>query len=121
MSAFQSRQGQRVGIEAKAMVQIDEAMRDTVSILRQPQEIKINDISVVGIGALCPIFLPKGAILDISMSSSELNIDNSVKIKGEVRYCRPAKEDQDKLGIKFVGIDSHILERIREFVAKNKP
>ncbi len=119
MAGIESRGGTRVGINATAMVEVDKAMKEQVRILREPQKVVIADVSAVGLGILSPVFLPKGAILEIRMESAIFSFDKPITIKGEVRYCRPAKEGSYKVGIKFVEVESDILSKIKEYVTKS--
>jgi len=120
MAGMESRGGARVGISATAMVEVDKAMKEQVRILREPQKVVIADVSDVGLGIISPVFLPKGAILEIRIESALFDLDKPITIKGEVRYCKPAKENSYKVGIKFIEVESGILSRIKEHVAKSR-
>lgn len=119
MAGMESRGGVRVGINATAMVEVDKAMKEQVRILREPQKVVIADVSTVGLGVVSPVFLPKGAILEIKMESAIFNFDKPITIKGEVRYCKPAQEGRYKVGIKFIEVESDILSKIKEYVTKS--
>ena len=118
--AMESRAGARVRIDATIMVEIDMGMKDDIRILREPQKAEIIDISIVGLGVVAPIYFPKSAVLIIDMDASVFSMDESARIMGEVRYCRPAKDGKYRLGIKFIEIDKAFLSRIKEYVDKNK-
>lgn len=119
MAGMESRGGARVGINATAMVEVDKAMKEQVRILREPQKVVIADVSNVGLGVVSSVFLPKGAVLEIKMESSLFNFNKPLTIKGEVRYCKPAKEGSYKVGIRFIEVESDALSKIREYVAKS--
>jgi c-di-GMP-binding flagellar brake protein YcgR len=117
---MESRAGARVSINATLTVDVDTGGKGIARFLREPQKAVIADISVVGIGAVCPIFLPKGAALTVDMDASAFNMDKPARIKGEICYCRPSKDGKYRLGIKFVDIDKALLDRIKEYVEQNK-
>lgn len=119
MAGIESRGGVRVSINATAMVEVDKAMKEQVRILREPQKVTIADVSTVGLGLISPVFLPKGAILAIKMESAIFNFDKPINIKGEIRYCKPAKEGSYKVGIKFIEVEGDILSKIKEYVVRN--
>lgn len=119
MAGMESRGGVRVGIDAIAMVEVDKAMKEQVRILREPQKVTIVDVSTIGLGLVAPVFLPKGAILVIKMESAIFNFDKPINIKGEVRYCKPAQEGRYKVGIKFIEVESDVLQKIKEYVTKS--
>lgn len=119
MAGMESRNGVRVGINATAMVEIDRVMKEQVCILHEPQKVAIADVSVVGLGVVSPLFLPKGAILESKVESAVFNFDRPMNIKGEVRYCRPAQEGRYKVGVKFIEVESDALQKIKEYVTKN--
>ena len=117
---MESRAGARVSINATLTVDVDTGGKGIARFLREPQKAVIADISAVGIGAVCPIFLPKCAALVIDMAASALSTDKPARIKGEVCYCRPSKDGEYRLGIKFVDIDNALLDKIKEYVEQNK-
>ncbi len=119
MAGMESRGGVRVGIDATAMVEVDKAMKEQVRILREPQKVTVVDVSTIGLGLVSPVFLPKGAILVINMESAIFSFDKPINIKGEVRYCKPSQEGRYKVGIKFIEVESDVLQKIKEYVTKS--
>ena len=117
---MESRAGARVSINATLTVDVDTGGKGIARFLREPQKAVIADISAVGIGAVSPIFLPKGAALMIDMDASALSTGKPARIKGEICYCRPAKDGKYRLGIKFIDIDKTFLDKIKEYVEQNK-
>ncbi len=120
MSSIESRGGVRVKIDATVMLQIDKAMRAQVHVLREPKKALVVDISVVGLGIIAPVFLPRGAALETMMDGTSFGTANPTRILGEIRYCRPAEKGKYRVGVKFVDIESGILSKIKDYVAKNK-
>lgn len=118
--AMESRAGMRVKMAATIMVEIDTDMKEKVRIIREPQKAVIVDISVIGLGVISQIFFPKGAILVIKLDASLFDLEKPVRIIGEVRYCRPSKSKDYRLGVKFLDIDKDLLSRIREHVEQHK-
>lgn len=118
--AIESRAGIRVKIDATIMVEIDTGMKDKVRIIREPQKAVIVDISIIGLGVISPIFLPKGAILVIQLDTSIFDTGKPARVIGEVRYCRPSKNKDYRTGVKFLDIDKALLAKIKEYVEQHK-
>ncbi len=118
--AIDSRAGIRVKIDATIMVEIDTGMKDKVRIIREPQNAVIVDISVIGLGVLSPIFLPKGAILVIQLDTSIFDTAKPARVIGEVRYCRPSRNKDYRTAVKFLDIDKALLATIKENVEQHK-
>ncbi len=117
---MESRTGARININATLTVDVDTGGKGNVRFLREPQKAVIVDISAVGIGAVSPIFLPKGAVLTIDTDAAIFKTEKPVRIKGETCYCRPAKDGKYRVGIKFVNIDKTLLDKIKEYVEQNR-
>ena len=117
---MESRAGARISINANLTVDVDTGGKGNARFLREPQKAAIVDISAVGIGAVSPIFLPKGAVLKIDMDASAFRTEKPPRIKGEICYCRPTKDGKYRLGIKFIEIDKGLLDKIKEYVEQNK-
>lgn len=120
MAGIESRGGIRVPFEAGCVLEIDKAMQEGVRLLSGPQKATVFDISVIGVGVYSPIFFPKGVILEIKVDSPQLKSDVPIKIKGEVRYCKPEGKGKYRLGVKFIDVEERVLSKIREYVAKNE-
>ncbi|MDD5269763.1 MAG: PilZ domain-containing protein [Candidatus Omnitrophica bacterium] len=118
--SIDSRAGIRVKIDATIMVEIDMGMKDKVRIIREPQKAVIVDISIIGLGVISPIFLPKGAILVIQLDTSIFGPVKPARVIGEVRYCRPSKNRDYRTGVKFIDIDKALLAKIKEYVEQHK-
>lgn len=118
--AIESRAGVRVRIDATIMVEIDMGMKEKVRILREPQKAVVVDISAVGIGIIAPIFFPKNALVVVQLDTSSLNFDKSARIIGEVRYCRPTRAEKYRVGVKFLEIEKSLLDKIKDYVERNK-
>ena len=117
---IECRAGIRVRIDATIMVEIDTCMKDKVRIIREPQKAVIVDMSVVGLGVISQIFLPKGAILVIQLDATLFNLDKPARVIGEVRYCRPSKSKNYRVGVKFLDVEKNLLARIKDYVEQHK-
>lgn len=117
---MESRAGVRVSVDANTMVGIDMAMNANVRTLRQPQKAEILDVSVIGLGLMAPIYIPKGAKAVITVEPPVFATEQTAKVVGEVRYCQQVKPGKYRLGIRFVEIEKPFLAKITEYVEHNK-
>ena len=118
MAKMETRGEARIKLDAGASLKVNGDMEKHVHLLREEQKAEIVDVSALGIGVVSPVFLPKGAILNIQVNGAAFGMDTPIKIKGEVRYCKPEKGRKCKVGIKFIEIEDAVLNKIKEYVTK---
>lgn len=120
MAGMETRGAVRIKLDADATLEVNGATKEQIRLLQEEQKAVIADVSISGLGVISPVFFPKGVTLRIQMDGATFNMDKPINVRGEVRYCKPGGERKYKLGIKFIEIEDKVLNKIKEYVAKNE-
>jgi hypothetical protein len=115
---METRYAPRVRLDLKVLSRVsDEDGQKFLLSKGNTFEIEIADISTLGVGIISRFFLPKGLRIELEIDGKPFGLDNSMKIKGEVRYCNYIKSSRYRCGIKFIDISSQYLNKIKDFIA----
>lgn len=111
----------RVDIDLTIACEIDKEMAKEMTLTGGNKfEVKAVDISEIGIGVSSEYFLPKGVIVDLNIAGTSFGLNENIRPKGEVRYCKfvKASKYKYKCGIKFLDLPEKQRKIIAQFIAK---
>ncbi|MBL7069803.1 MAG: PilZ domain-containing protein [Candidatus Omnitrophica bacterium] len=124
MGSFESRRAERKGITLKGNFRIEDDLKYKLHIYKEPVELTIVDIGVLGCGFVAPYYLPKGLILLIRMINfPTLTAEGAQKVKdieftGRVMACRTTAVRANRVGLEFVDIRKEDLSQVQRFVSE---
>ncbi len=118
MGGKKTRNHVRIKLDASATLIINGPTKGQVSLPQEGREAAIVDISITGLGVISTMPFSQGAMLRIQMDGAKFNMDKPINIRGEVRYCKPQREKEYRLGIKFVEVEDRDLNKIKEYINK---
>jgi len=121
-SGMESRRVPRAPFAAKIRMKISRRMRGKITLMEETILGETIDISTLGVGIYCSIFLPKGVKLNAKISSGALGAKekNNLAFVGIVKNGRMAAGRTDyRLGIEFERIAKRNLKLIEAYVKKN--
>ena len=81
---------------------------------------RLSSISVLGLSMICDKMLPKGLVIKLEVPGEPFLFQETMHIKGEVRYCRQVMLSEYNCGIKFLDIQRDHKDRIAAFVASHR-
>jgi len=112
-----TRSAPRININLKLISRVDEEIKQGFSLAKgNAFEVDAVDISMLGMGLVSKYFLPKGLRVELEIDGKLFNLDNPMKIKGEIRYCRYVKPSTYRCGVKFINIPDECKEKITQFI-----
>jgi c-di-GMP-binding flagellar brake protein YcgR len=115
---METRSAPRVAIELKVVCHIDESQKNKFMLASGKSfEVRVLDISELGLGMVSKYFLPRGLILELDIDGKPFGLDINIKTKGEMRYCRITKSFENRCGVKFLGMSDADRKSIAKFVA----
>ena len=130
MTDWDTRRDTRAPITVQVKVRVNPAMRETVQLAKEAVEAQMVDISLLGFGMTCSIYLPKGVLIDIQLPRTALATptpppegaspaEGIMPITGQIMYTRP----QDKLcrmGIVITQLSEPDKKLVEHFVSQNE-
>ena len=82
-------------------------------------EARAFDISVSEVGLASKHFLPKGLTVEMELEGAPFNLQQNIKVKGEIAYCKSAGVHSYKCGIRFLDLGDSDKEAIVRFITKH--
>lgn len=119
---MESRRVPRVPFIAKLRMKISRRMRMQVSLIAEVVQGETIDISTLGAGIYCPVFLPKNVRVNAKISRVAFGSGQTgaIGFVGVVKNGRMAPGRGDyRLGIEFERISKRNLMLIEAYVKKN--
>jgi len=111
----------RVDIDLRILFRLPEGPTQQFALAAGKSfEANALDISVLGIGVLSRYFLPHGLILDLEIDGKLLGLNEVIKVKGEIRYCRYLKDVGYRCGIKFLDLSEDYQKAITKFISTSE-
>ncbi|MDD5565489.1 MAG: PilZ domain-containing protein [Candidatus Omnitrophica bacterium] len=118
---METRLAPRVNIDLRVVCSTEELHQQKFCLAGGNKfEVKLLDISVLGIGFLTKYFLPKGLIIDTEMDGACFGLQEVMTIKGEIRHCNYIRGMGYRCGIKFLNISNKYKDAIIQFIAANE-
>ncbi|RJO65469.1 MAG: PilZ domain-containing protein [Candidatus Omnitrophota bacterium] len=118
---METRLASRVNIDLKVVCKTEELHQQKFCLASGNKfEVKVLDISILGIGLQTKYFLPKGLIIDTEIEGAFFGLQEVMKIKGEVRYCNYIRGLGYRCGIKFLNISNKYKDAIIQFIAAHE-
>lgn len=114
---METRRRPRVNINLKIVSKIDKASQQKF-LLACGEAFKVTavDISVLGLGIFSENFLPLGLVVALEIDGTIFDLNESMNIKAEVRYCKYVGESKYRCGMQFMDVDSRYSEAIKVFI-----
>lgn len=123
-SGMESRRVPRVPFTAKVRMKISPRMRSQITLAEGLVLGETIDISSLGAGINCPVFLPKGTKVNCKIPKAAFGISG----KGEIAFVGIVKNGRMaagkpgyRLGVEFERISKRNLTLIEAYVKKNLP
>ena len=83
-------------------------------------ECDLVSISILGVSIYSKYYLPEGLHIELDIDGKPFDLERSMKIKGEIRYCKQVEVSKYKCGIKFIKILNEDKEKIAEFIERKR-
>lgn len=117
-----TRRSPRVPLSAKMRVRVNPTMKETIQLAKEVVEVKVVDISALGVGVLSPTFLPQGVLVDLETSRIPLAaegrpVKGEMHITGKVVYAKP-QGSGCRIGISFTQMEEVDRLLIEQFIAR---
>jgi len=117
---METRSVPRITAQLKLSVKLGETPEQSINLDKgNCFEATIADISE---GGMCLIikkyYLPKGAILELSVDGTPFELKSEMKFNAEVRYCNNHGVNVYKCGIKFIEMTEEFRNAIKMFCGK---
>ena len=119
---MESRRVPRVPLVTKIRMKISRRMRGQIALMEETILGETIDISTLGVGVYCPVFLPKGVKLNAKISTAIFGAKDKTHLAfvGVVMNGRMAGGRTDyRLGIEFVRIAKRNQKLIDAYLKKN--
>lgn len=115
---METRLAPRVGIDLKVVCKTEELHQQKFCLANGNKfEVKVLDVSVLGIGFLTKYFLPKGLLITAEIDGAFFGLQETMQVKGEVKYCNYIRGQGYRCGIKFLNISTTYKDAIAQFIA----
>ncbi len=107
----------RIDIDLKVVSKIDEGYQQKFGLACGKNfEVKGMDVSELGVGVLSKYFLPKGLIIEAEIDGAFFGLNETMKIKGEVRHCQYIRNLGYKCGLKFLNLPDTYRKAIAQTI-----
>lgn len=119
---IETRRAKRVRVEVTITYSIHESMKKQINLSEDVVKTTSRDISTLGVAIDSPYFVPKGALINISIDSSAFypegtgGLDKPIRVVGKVVSCIMEAKKRYRLGVEFVEIQDEDKASIGRFV-----
>lgn len=115
---METRRAPRTNVQLKVIFQLPKEREQKFSLSKgNTFEVNIVDISVGGMGVFSKYFLPKGLIIETQIEGKPFDLNEPMKIRGEIRFCSYAKSLGYRCGVMFLDISNEYKKIIADFIA----
>jgi c-di-GMP-binding flagellar brake protein YcgR len=115
---MQTRLSHRLKVSLEGVSKIDKRSKKQFALTKGDSfKIDILDISVLGLCMISKYFLPKGLFVDLEIDGTLFGLKETMKIKGEIRYCEYLKYYTYRCGVKFLDMPEKYKKVISRFIA----
>lgn len=122
MDSIESRRARRKDITLKGTFKIVDDLKYKFHIYKEPIDLTISDVAVLGCGFITGYYLPKGLHLFVSIKGFPILSGKGVKetedmeFTGKVMVCKTTQARGHKVGIEFLEIKKEYQSLIKKFV-----
>jgi len=107
-------------VVGKVRIRINPGMGDSVQLEKEPTEVALVDISILGVGLLSKTFLPTGTVVDMEFPGLAVAVPNEppppevLKFTAKIMYSRP-QGDLCRMGLMITEISEESRSAIKAF------
>ncbi len=124
MGFRETRRAKRTRLVVPATYSIHESLKKQIWLSEDVVKTTTRDISPIGVALDSIYFVPKGALIKISIDSSPFypgkkGLDNPIRVVGKVVSTIMEAKRRYRLGVQFIEIREEDKEAIAKFVEKH--
>lgn len=109
----------RVNLSLKILLEIKDDEEQRIALVGGNKlEADVFDISVSGIGLGIRHFIPKGLMVSMEIDGTPFEINEVMRVKGEICYCNYVQASLYKCGIRFIEMPEQYVTAVIDFVSK---
>jgi len=122
MDPIESRRAIRKNLMLKGTFKIRDDLKYKLHIYREPADLSLTDVALLGCGFTAAYYLPKGIVLSVKLKDFPLvspgaqGATKDMDFTAKVMSCRNAPGRTNKIGIEFVDIRKEYLDLIKNFI-----
>ncbi len=121
MDPIESRRAIRRNLVLKGTFKIRDDLKYKLHIYREPVDLSLSDVAMLGCGFITGYYLPKGIVLSVKLKdfpviSADAHGAKDMDFTAKVMSCKNAPGRTNKIGIEFVDIRKEYLDLIKKFI-----
>ena len=120
--AADGRRAKRKNLTLKGSFKIKDGDKYKLHLYREPVDLTLADIALMGCGFITSFYLPKGLKLAVTLkgfpviSGTNIQGTKTIEFIGKVMSCKKAPNRSNAIGIAFADIHKESLDLIKNFV-----
>lgn len=119
---MESRRAVRKEITLKGSFMIKDDLKYKLHVYKEPIDLTLVDIAVLGCGIVASHYLPKGLVIALKIkdfpvvSGKEIKERKDIEFSGRVMTCKTTPSRANKIGLEFVDLNKEDRDLIKGFV-----
>jgi len=122
MDSIESRRTIRKDISLKGSFKIKDSLEYKLHIYKEPIDLTLSDVALLGCGFVTTYYLPKGLILFVKVKSFPVPSEGTaretknIEFTAKVMSCRTTPSRTNRVGVEFVDIEKEYLEMVKRYL-----